>query len=104
MRVGLEVLGRAAQGFARRAFDSAQAQEFATLLALALTKLGVDPSQYAQRSAVLQYVWRVLKRPRQMMAVAANMLQPIGGVSHTRIIHPLQAMRTDPTVLTHVAT
>ena len=31
------------------------------------------------------------------------MLQPVGGVSHVRVVYPLQAMRSDPTVLTHFA-
>src|SRR5262249_16046538 len=30
-------------------------------------------------------------------------LRPLGGVSHLRIVYPLQAMRTDPTVLTRFA-
>ena len=66
----------------------------------ALTRLGVDPTAYAQRAAPLQYIWRVFKTPRQMIAVAANMLQPVGGVSHVRVVYPLQAMRSDPTVQT----
>ena len=32
------------------------------------------------------------------------MLQPVGGVSHVRVVYPLQAMRTDPTVLTQLVT
>ena len=28
------------------------------------------------------------------------MLKPVGGVSHVRIVYPLQALRTDPTVMT----
>ena len=32
-----------------------------------------------------------------------RMLQPVGGVTHVRIIHPLQALRTDPTVMTYFA-
>ena len=39
-----------------------------------------------------------------MIAVAANMLQPVGGVSHVRVVYPLQAMRSDPTVLTQLVT
>ena len=75
-----------------------------TLIAPALTRLGVDPSVYAQRAAPLQYIWRVMKRPRQMISIAANMLRPVGGVSHVRVVYPLQAMRSDPTVLAHFAT
>ena len=74
------------------------------MIAPALTKLGVDPSVYAQRAAPLQYIWRVMKRPRPMISIAASMLRPVGGVSHVRVVYPMQAMRTDPTVLAHFAT
>ncbi len=36
----------------------------------------------------------------QRLIIAANMLEPVGGVSHVRIVYPLQAMRSDPTVAT----
>ena len=104
MREGLEAVGLVPHDVSPRVFDAAKAQEFAGMIAPALTRLGVDPSAYAQRAAPLQYVWRVLKRPRQMISVAANMLQPVGGVSHVRVVYPLQAMRSDPTVQTHFAT
>ena len=58
--------------------------------------LGVDPARYADRAAPLQYVWRVRKTPRSAMTIAANMLAPVGGVSHVRIVYPLRAMATDP--------
>ena len=32
--------------------------------------------------------------------IAANMLAPVGGVSHLRVIHPLRAIATDPSVTT----
>jgi SAM-dependent methyltransferase len=101
VREGLEAAGLVPHDVAPRTFDAAKAQEFASMIAPALTRLGVDPSAYAQRAAPLQYVWRVLKRPRPLISIAANMLQPIGGVSHVRVVYPLQAMRSDPAVLTH---
>jgi SAM-dependent methyltransferase len=104
MRQGLEKVGLVPHDVAPRVLDIAKAQEFATMMAPALTRLGVDPSAYAQRAAPLQYVWRVLKRPRQIISIAANMLEPIGGVSHVRVFYPLQALRSDPTVLTQLAT
>ncbi len=103
MREGLEAVGLVPHDVSPRVFDAAKAQEFASLMAPALIALGVDPAAFAQRAAPLQYVWRVLKRPRQMISIAANMLQPVGGVSHVRVVYPLQAMRSDPTVLTHFA-
>jgi SAM-dependent methyltransferase len=104
LREGLEAIGLAPHDVAPRVFDPDKAQEFALAIAPALTALGIDPSLYAQRAAPLQYVWRVGKRPRAMLSVVANMLRPVGGVSHVRIIHPLQALRTEPGVLTRLAT
>ena len=103
MREGLQAVGLVPHDVSPRVFDAAKAQEFASLMTPALVALGVDPAAFAQRAAPLQYVWRVLKRPRQMISIAANMLQPVGGVSHVRVVYPLQAMRSDPTVLTHFA-
>ena len=37
------------------------------------------------------------------MVVAGTMLAPIGGVSHLRVVHPMEAMATDPCVLTRIA-
>ena len=34
------------------------------------------------------------------MTIAANMLKPVGGVSHVRVVYPLRAMATDPAVAT----
>ena len=103
MREGLEALGLVPLDVHRRASSMPTARrQFAGMIAPALTALGVDPQAYAQRAAPLQYIWRVRKTPRQMMTVAANMLQPVGGVSHVRVVYPLQALRSDPTVLTQL--
>jgi SAM-dependent methyltransferase len=103
MREGLLALGLAPMDVHARVFDGANAQEFATRIAPALEALGVDPAAYAQRAAPLQYVWRVRKQMSERMTVVANMLQPVGGVSHVRIVYPLQAMSSDPTVTTVLA-
>jgi SAM-dependent methyltransferase len=102
MREGLQAAGLTLSDVAPRVFDAAKALEFTTTIAPALTALGIDPAGYAQRSAPLQYIWRVLKRPRQAMFVAANMLTPVGGVSHVRVMYPLQALCSDPTVRSHI--
>jgi SAM-dependent methyltransferase len=104
MREGLEAIGLVPHEVSPRVFDAASAQEFAGMIAPALTRLGVDPAAYARRATPLQYVWRVLKQPRQLITVAANMLEPVGGVSHVRVVYPLQAMRTDTTVQTRFVT
>ena len=74
------------------------AQEFASKIAPALTGLGVDPANYAKRAAPLQYRLARAQDAAADIAVGANMLEPVGGVSHVRIVYPMQAMRTDPTV------
>jgi SAM-dependent methyltransferase len=81
-----------------RVFNRELASQFAQSIAPALTGMGIDTDEYLRRATPLQYVWRVRKAPQQRMTIAANMLKPIGGVSHVRIVHPLRAMATDPVV------
>ncbi len=104
MRHGLEALGLSLCDVHPRVFDPERAGAFVTALTPALRSLGVDPEDYANRAAPLQYVWRVRKRPRPLLTVAATMLAPIGGVSHTRIVYPLRALASDPSVRTQFAT
>ena len=86
-----------------RVFDGDQAQVFVSNLAPGLRTLGIDPEEYLRRARPLQYVWRVRKEPQRRMIVAGNMLPPIGGVSHVRVVHPLNAMATDPSVTTRLS-
>lgn len=104
MRQGLEALGLIPYDVAARIFEPETADAFAAALAPGLAALGIDPAQYAQRAKPLQYIWRVLKQPRQTIHVVGNMLDPIGGVSHVRVVYPLEALRTEPGVMTHVIT
>ncbi len=99
MRKGLEELGLVPCDVHSRVFDGEKAAAFANALAPALRSLGVDPQAYADRAAPLQYVWRVRKRPRTLMTIGANMLAPVGGVSHMRVVYPMRAMSTDPSVI-----
>ncbi|HVC62182.1 MAG TPA: methyltransferase [Acetobacteraceae bacterium] len=98
MREGLLRLGFLPCDVSPRVFDREQAGRFAQAIAPALAALGIDADDYARRAAPLQYVWRLRKTPQQRMTIAANMLKPVGGVSHVRIVHPLRAMATDPVV------
>jgi SAM-dependent methyltransferase len=102
MREGLQAAGLVPHDVRARVFDAEKAEAFATAIAPALRNLGVDPSVYAQRAAPLQYIWRALKQPRQLLAVASTMLHPVGGVSHVRVVYPMQALRSDPGVLTQI--
>jgi SAM-dependent methyltransferase len=103
MRRQLEALGLSPCDVHPRIFDAERAEAFGEILAPALAALGVDARSYTDRSAPLQYIWRARKHPRRLMAIAGNMLKPIGGVSHVRVLHPLRALATDPTVSVHVA-
>jgi glycosyltransferase involved in cell wall biosynthesis len=104
MRRGLLSLGLTLCDVHARVFDAADAEAFTTRIAPALTALGVDPQVYVQRAKPLQFVWRVRKHPRELLTVVANMLQPVGGVSHVRVVYPLQALNSDPTVVTRIVT
>ncbi len=85
-----------------RVFDLEQAAQFVATMTPALEAMGLDPVEYRQRATPLQYVWRVRKTPQQRMIVAGNMLTPVGGVSHVRVLHPLNTMGTDPMVTVSV--
>jgi SAM-dependent methyltransferase len=103
MRKGLNAIGLIPCDIRPRVFDAKQAEAFANKIAPGLVALGVDPQTYAERSAPLQYVWRVRKQPRApILNIVSDMLEPIGGVSHVRIVYPLQALRTDPAVMTQI--
>ena len=79
-----------------------EAQHFVDAIAPALDALGVDRDAYLRRARPAQYLWRVRRTAQQRMMVAGNMLAPVGGVSHVRVVHPLQAIGTDPLVSVQV--
>jgi SAM-dependent methyltransferase len=82
--------------------DAEAAAAFANALAPGLTALGIDPAEYARRAAPTHLTWRARKEPRQPVILSGNMLTPVGGVSHVRVVHPLQAIGTDPAFRTAV--
>ena len=82
---------------------AAEAAAFVSVMTPALLSLGIDPEAFSRRSSPRQYAWCVRKAPLQLMTVAANMLAPVGGVSHVRIVDPLQAMATDPAIITYLS-
>lgn len=104
MRERLQRLGFVPCDVSPRVFDREQAGKFTQAVAPALATLGIDADDYARRAAPLQYVWRLRKTAQQRMTIAANMLKPVGGVSHVRIVYPLRAMATDPVVATMLTT
>ena len=98
MRRGLVEAGLALCDVQPQGMDQERAQQFGSALAPGLAALGIDVDFYVKRAAPLRYLWRVRKTMQQRMTVAGNMLPPIGGVSHVRVVHPLQALATDPLV------
>lgn len=105
LRKGMEAIGLFPCDVRPRIFDAKNAEAFANRIAPGLKALGIDPQTYAERSAPLQFVWRVRKQPRPpILNIVSSMLQPVGGVSHVRIVYPLQTLNTDPAVMTRVAT
>jgi SAM-dependent methyltransferase len=86
-----------------RIFDERSGRAFIGAIAPALHNLGIDPADYARTALPLQYIWRARRTPVRRLVVAGDMLRPIGGVSHLRVIHPLAAMASDPAVITHFA-
>jgi SAM-dependent methyltransferase len=87
-----------------RVFDAEKGRAFVTAIAPSLRAMGVDPQEYLTRASAIQYVWRARKGARPRLTVAATMLEPIGGVSHVRVVYPLRAMASDPSVTTHIVT
>lgn len=86
-----------------RIFDEQSGLAFVEAMLPALRNLGIDPADYLRTALPLQYVWRARRAPVRRLVVAGDMLRPIGGVSHLRVIHPLAAMASDPAVITHFA-
>ena len=102
MRRGLVGTGLSLCDVHPRVFDAERSRQFASALAPGLAALGIDSEAYARRAAPLQYIWRVRRQPQQRLVLAGNMLAPVGGVSHVRVLQPLQAMGTDPQVSVQV--
>lgn len=87
---------------AGRVFDAERGRAFIGKLAPALQALGVDVQAYATRAAPLQYVWRASRQALPVLNVLSTMLEPVGGVSQVRVVDPLRALGTDPTVRTRL--
>jgi SAM-dependent methyltransferase len=86
-----------------RIFDERSGRAFIEAMTPALRNLGIDPNDYARTALPLQYIWRARQTPIRRLVVAGDMLRPVGGVSHLRVIHPLAAMASDPAVATKFA-
>jgi hypothetical protein len=103
MSGGLAEIGLVPVDVQPRIFDEAGGRAFIAAMLPALHNLGIDPADYARTALPLQYVWRVRRTPIRPIVIAGDLLRPVGGVSHLRVIHPLRAMASDPHVTTHFA-
>jgi len=102
MRRSLLAAGLALCDVHSRVFDPEKARGFVDAIAPTLRSLGTDPGEYLTRALPLQYVWRARKQAQTRLVVAASMLEPVGGVSHVRVVYPLRAMASDPSLVTHI--
>ena len=102
VRENLTRLGLTVCDVTPREPDGDDAARFAASLAPGLATLGIDPAAYARRAAPSHLIWRARREPCQRMILSGNMLNPVGGVSHVRVVYPIEAMATDPTVIASV--
>jgi trans-aconitate methyltransferase/glycosyltransferase involved in cell wall biosynthesis len=82
--------------------DSQSAGLFVEALAPSLAALGIDRAAYIKRAAASHLILRARLEPVEQLIVAGNMMDPVGGVSHVRVVHPLKAVGTAPGVSTYV--
>jgi SAM-dependent methyltransferase len=78
--------------------DGESAKAFFDTLAQGLQAIGIKREDYANRAAASHLIFRIRKTPIQRMVLLGNMLNPVGGVSHVRVVHPIQAVGSDPGV------
>ncbi len=60
------------------------------------------PRSLPLRAAPHYLTWRARREPRRTVILSGNMLAPVGGVSHVRVVHPLRAIASDPSFRTEV--
>jgi len=102
MEQALDELGLAPIDAVGRVFDAERGRDFVAKLSPALQALGVDAQGYAARAAPLQYVWRACRQKPPALNVFSTMLEPVGGVSQVRVVDPLRALATDPSLRTRL--
>ncbi len=85
-----------------RVFDAEAAQSFISTITPSLQALGVDVAAYRSRAVPLQFVWRATATPVERMEILSTMLDPVGGVSHLRVLHPMRALGMEPDIGVHV--
>jgi hypothetical protein len=99
MADALAKAGLALSDVSPRPVDTEQARKFTLALTPGLRAIGVDPNEYLNRAAPLQFIWRARKAAPPRMMVQATMLAPLGGVSEVRVVEPVRALKTDSAML-----
>jgi SAM-dependent methyltransferase len=102
LREGLRSVGLVQCDFPAWESNDDEARWFFDSLAPGLAALGIDPEDYASRASGRHLICRVRKAPVHSMILSGNMLPPVGGVSHVRVVHPIQAAGSDPCVIASV--
>ena len=102
LRDGLRRAGLTVCDIAASEPDPEAAQRFVEAIGPALSALGLDRAAYGQRSRGSHLICRARKHSPRPLVLAGTMLAPVGGVSHVRVVHPLQALASDPAVFTSV--
>jgi hypothetical protein len=85
-----------------RIFDQKGAEAMADALKDGLTAIGVTRESFLARSAPTQFIWRARRTPQPPVAIRSTMLKPYGGVSDIRVLLPLRALKSDPSVAVQV--
>lgn len=85
-----------------RIFDKPAAAAFCDAAEPGLRRLGIDVAAYRERCAPLQHVWRARRRPTRPLPLVSTMLNPVGGVSHLRVVEPMAALATDPSLAARI--
>jgi SAM-dependent methyltransferase len=102
MRRMFQQAGLVVHDAAPRTYATDEAEAFVQAIEPGLVRLGIDPAAYLRRAAPLQIIWRARRRPLLAVSVVSTMLDPVGGVSHVRVVEPVRAMATDPGLATQI--
>ncbi len=80
--------------------DTDGAELFGDTLAPAAARLGINPTALLHRTAPRRLIWRAGRQPSAPITIVSTMLVPIAGVSHVRVVEPMQALASHPDVRT----
>ena len=95
--------GLALADIAPRPINTQQAEQFVQALAPGLKAIGVEPQEFLNRAAPLQFLWRARKVQLGNIEVTATMLAPQGGVSDVRVVEPMRALGSDSRMVAKVS-